>query len=241
MINIFDSEAELLVELCSFFVLSAKQAIAERNEFNVALSGGNSPKGFYEMLSLPSVRDTIDWSMINFFFGDERYVPADSPENNASMVKEILFNPLSIPAEHIFAIDTSLSPEESAKEYAMTINSHFKGEKVRFDLILLGLGGNAHTASLFPHTSVLKDRSASVKEVILEHQNQYRITMNAPLINQARRIAFLVYGSDKADAVYHTLEGAFNPFQYPAQLIKPVDGHLNWFLDKKAASSLRGR
>ena len=238
-INVFKTVQELLVAMADYFVSTAKSSISSRKEFNVALSGGSSPKRLYEILSSSDFKHQVEWDKVNFFFGDERYVPADDPDNNALMVKKALFDPLNISSSNIFTINTSLPPEEAAKKYTLTIANHFKDQKIRFDLVLLGLGDNSHTASLFPYTSVLSDKSASVKAVFLEEQNVYRITMTAPLINQARHIAFLVYGEAKAEAVHHVLENGLNEKKYPAQLIRPDESDLRWYLDEAAASGLK--
>lgn len=239
MISIFKTIEELITAVADYFITIAQSSISSRGEFNVVLSGGSSPKSLYEMLASPDFKHQVEWNKVNFFFGDERYVPANDPENNALMVKKAMFDPLNISSSNIFTVDTSLSPEDAAKKYALTINDHFRHQQIQFDLILLGLGDNSHTASLFPYTSVLSDKSASVKAVFLETQNVYRITMTAPLINQARHIAFLVYGKAKADAVRHVLENELNEKKYPAQLIHPEKGDLQWFLDKAAASGLK--
>ena len=236
-IHVFKTVQELLMAVADYFVTVAQSSISSRGEFNVVLSGGSSPKRLYEMLASSDLKHQVEWDKVHFFFGDERYVPANDPENNALMVKKALFDPLNISLSNIFAVDTSLSPEEAAKKYALTINDHFRNQKIRFDLILLGLGDNSHTASLFPYTSVLSNKSASVKAVSLE--NVYRITMTAPLINQARNIAFLVYGEAKAESVHHVLENELNEKKYPAQLIQPGDGELRWYLDEAAASCLK--
>ena len=238
-INVFKTVQELLVAMADYFVSTAKSSISSRKEFNVALSGGSSPKRLYEILSSSDFKHQVEWDKVNFFFGDERYVPADDPDNNALMVKKALFDPLNISSSNIFTINTSLPPEEAAKKYTLAIANHFKDQKIRFDLILLGLGGNSHTASLFPYTSVLSDKSASVKAVFLEEQNVYRITMTATLINQARHIGFLVYGDAKTDAVRHVLEDVIDTEKYPAQLIHPENGDLRWYLDEAAASGLK--
>lgn len=174
-----------------------------------------------------------------FFFGDERYVPADHPDSNALMAKKALFEPLNIRPEQIFTVDTSLSPEDAAGEYQKVIEKHFAPGLDQFDLILLGLGDNSHTASLFPFTDVLNDVEAEVKEVFLEDQQVYRITFTAPLINQAHHISFLVFGSGKAEAVRHVLEDEKDYNKYPAQLIEPVSGDVLWFMDNAAAADLK--
>jgi 6-phosphogluconolactonase len=239
--HILKTTQELIKAIAGLFISVGNNAIASRGEFNVVLSGGNSPKKLYELLASPGYKEQLNWSKVNFFFGDERVVPANNPENNAYMVKRTLFDPLNISQFNIFSIDTSHSPQESAKNYTTTITTHLDKQELQFDLILLGLGENAHTASLFPYTSVLTDKSASVKAVFLEQQKIYRISMTAPLINRARNIAILVYGQDKAEAVHHVLEDEFDPEKYPAQLINPLKGELHWFLDEAAASLLEKR
>ena len=236
--HILKTDPELIKAIAGHFIRIGNDAIASRGEFNIVLSGGNSPKKLYELLASPGYKEQLNWRKVNFFFGDERAVPANDPENNAYMVKRTLFVPLTISQSNIFPIDTSLSPQESAKNYTETITAHLGRQELEFDLILLGLGENAHTASLFPYTSVLTDKSTSVKAVFLEGQNIYRISMTAPLINQARNIAFLVFGQEKAEAVHHVLADEIDPEKYPAQLIDPVKGELHWFLDEAAASLL---
>jgi 6-phosphogluconolactonase len=240
-INVFNSEDEVLNGLANYFVETAASSIAGHGQFSVALSGGNSPKKLYELLASPSFKDKIEWSKVHFFFGDERYVPATDPQSNYLMAKKALFEPLDLSFKQIFPIDTSVSPEEAAKKYTTDINYYFAGTDVRFDLILLGLGDNSHTASLFPHTPVLHDKTVSVKEVFLEDQQVYRITMTAPLINQAHHIAFLVYGQGKAIAVHHVIEDKKDIEEYPAQLINPQGADLQWFLDDGAASGLKNK
>lgn len=236
-LNILGTEEEVLERLAAYFIEVAQQSISARGSFSVALSGGSSPKKLYELLA-STYRDTIDWSRVYFFFGDERNVAHTDPNSNYLMVKKALFDPLKITEDQIFPVDTSVEPGIAAQKYAEVIKNFFKGEEMRFDLILLGLGDNSHTASLFPYTPVLHDKAPSVKEVYLEDQKVYRITLNAPLINQAHHIAFLVYGQGKAEAVHHVIEDKQDIDNFPAQLIKPVHGELQWFLDKAAASDL---
>lgn len=238
-IHIFKTVDALIIKLAEDIVASAQQAIASREEFNIVLSGGSSPEASYKILASPTYTNQVDWNKINFFFGDERNAPAEDPQNNAHMVREALFHPRNISAARIFAVDTSLPPEQAAKDYTKRISEHFKGKEIVFDLILLGLGDDAHTASLFPHTTVLADTSVSIQSVFVEKHNTFRITMTAPMINQARDITFLVYGQGKAEAVHHVLEDEVNTEKYPAQLIQPVNGNLQWYVDEAAASQLR--
>lgn len=237
-IHIFKNEPQLLAALAEFFIDTATKAITERGECNVALSGGRSPKKLYELLASSDFNQRLDWQKMRFFFGDERYVPADDPESNALMAKKALFDPLQIAPAQIFQVDTTLSPPAAAQAYTEGISAHFQDQPAAFDLVLLGLGADAHTASLFPYTSVLATSAASVEAVWLEKQQGYRITMTAALINQARQVAFLVYGADKAGAVRQVLQGATDMDQYPAQRICPMVGKVDWFLDETAAEQL---
>ncbi|MEO5569958.1 MAG: 6-phosphogluconolactonase [Bacteroidia bacterium] len=234
-ININKTEDDLLSAFAEYFIETAKSSIAERGAFNVVLAGGNSPNKLYELLTSPSYNKKIDWTKLFYFFGDERCVPENDIQNNAGMVQQTLFTPLQISPDKIFKIDTSLSPNEAAAKYREVIKNHFKGSTPHFDLIILGLGENAHTASLFPYHSVLKETTATVKEVFLHEENRYRVTMTAPLINEAHHIAFLVYGKNKAEAVRHVLKDKTDIQNYPAQLIQPVHGDLQWFLDEASA------
>jgi len=237
-INLFDTEDEVLEGLANYFVATAEKSIAGHGQFSVALSGGNSPKKLYELLASPKFRKQVEWKKVHFFFGDERYVPHDSPLSNYLMAKKALLEPLELSYRQIFPVNTSVSPDEAAIRYTNDIKLYFAGVEPCFDLVLLGLGDNSHTASLFPHTPVLAEKSASVKAVFLEDQQVYRITMTAPLINKAHHIAYLVYGAGKAEAVHHVIEDKKDIENYPAQLIKPNDGDLEWFLDHDAAALL---
>ena len=157
------------------------------------------------------------------------------------MAKKAILEPLELSYKQIFPIDTSLDPDEAAAAYTKDINLYFAGTEPSFDLVLLGLGDNSHTASLFPHTPVLHDKTASAKAVFLEDQQVYRITMTAPLINLAYHVAFLVYGEGKAIAVHHVIKDQTDIENYPAQLIKPQSGDLQWFLDHGAAALVNGK
>lgn len=236
-LNIFKSPEEVLENLAEYFITVAGNSIAAKGIFSVALSGGSSPKKLYEILA-SDYKDKLDWDKVYFFFGDERNVSQTDSESNYLMAKKALFEPLSIAEAQIFAVDTSVEPEAAAKKYTKVLKEFFKGREIQFDLVLLGLGDNSHTASLFPNTPVLFDETPSVKEVFLEDQKLFRITMNAPLINNAHNITFLVYGEGKAEAVHQVIEAQNDINNFPAQLIKPVKGELKWFLDEAAASDL---
>jgi len=237
-IHIYDTEQEVIKGLADYFVAMVNAAIRKNDDCAVVLSGGSSPKKLYQLLASNEYKNEVNWSKVSFFFGDERYVRFDHPDNNGLMAKQTLFEPLHIDESKIFYIGTSLSPEQAAADYTDAIFTFFGERQPKFDLVLLGLGDNAHTASLFPHTDVLYEEDAIVRPVYLEDQQVYRITMTAPLINEAHAIAFLVFGQSKAAAVNHVLKGGKNIERYPAQLIQPLDGTVNWFLDAAAASAL---
>lgn len=237
-IQIFDNEQTTIVAFATFFLEQAQHYIQSQGQFNVVLSGGSSPKKVYELLASPAFNHKIDWTKVNFYFGDERFVPADDPQNNGLMVELAMFKPLQISKTKIFKIDTSRTPTEAAENYIKTLTAYFKEKQIHFDLVLLGLGDNAHTASLFPNTEVLSEKKPTVKAVYLKQDNTYRISMSAPLINQAKNIAYLVFGESKTIAVQQVINGATDYEKYPAQLIHPESGELYWFLDKNAARFL---
>ncbi|WP_259068537.1 6-phosphogluconolactonase [Mucilaginibacter sp. X4EP1] len=237
-LNIFNNDNEVLSALAEHFVKVGNDAIAAKGKFSVALSGGSSPKKLYELLAA-SYADKLNWEKVFFFFGDERNVPQTHPDSNYLMAKKALFDPLEISTLQIFPVDTTLDPKDAAERYEAEIEEFFDETELSFDLVLLGLGDNSHTASLFPFTPVLHDRTPGVKEVFLQDQQIYRITLNAPLINEAQHIAFLVYGAGKAIAVHHVLEDDEDIEEYPAQLIEPIVGEIQWFLDTAAAADLK--
>lgn len=235
---IYDDKEELLADLAEFIIKIGNQSIEERGVFNFVLTGGNSPKGLYNSLAT-KYRDQLDWSRVFFFFGDERYVDPDDKDYNGRMARASILAPLGIPDDHIFYVNTKLTPVDAANDYMKSISSHFKGALPSFDLILLGMGDEAHTASLFPDTEILTTKVPMVECVYVEKLSAYRVSFTAPLINLSKNIVFLVFGSTKAEAVKEVIEPVDkNPMLYPAQLIQPVAGNLTWFLDKDAAALL---
>ena len=235
-LNVFNQSDEAIQALAEYFIAIASDAIAQKGRFDVSLSGGSSPKKLYALLS-DKYAETIDWSKVFFFFGDERFVPHDHPDSNFLMADQSFFTPLAIAEEQVYKVDTGLDPASAALDYQRCICRHFENEPV-FDLVLLGLGDDAHTASIFPNTSLVWIDEELVKEVYLEDKEIYRISMTAPLINAAKNIAFLTFGSGKANAVKAVIEGDRDIQQYPAQLIKPCEGNLEWFIDEAAAGNL---
>lgn len=237
-LHISDSVEELLAKLAEYFIDAANESIDSHGRFSVALSGGSSPEKLYALLASSAFCERVDWSKVYFFLGDERYVPLTDPASNFKMIKAVLFEPLGIDASQVFPVNTALSPAAAAVDYLQKIQHHFDVIQPRFDLVLLGLGDNSHTASLFPFTEILHEAEASVKAVFLSDQLLYRVSFTAPLINMAHRVAFLVYGASKAYAVKNVLDGVADILHYPAQLIHPGAGALDWFLDTAAAAKI---
>ncbi len=235
---IYHGKDELLEDLAEFILKIGNDAIAENGRFNFVLTGGSSPKTLYQQLAT-KYKDQLDWQKVFFFFGDERNVSATDKDYNGLMAAESILTPLGIKQDHIFYINTSLSPVEAAADYQNSINMHFNGAQPSFDLILLGMGDDAHTASLFPETEILERSEIGVEAVFVEKLNTYRISMTAGLINNAKNIAFLVFGKSKAQAVKNVIESEEeNTTLYPAQLIRPENGHVTWFMDQEAAALL---
>lgn len=226
------------------FVRSAAESIRERGRFTVALSGGSTPKRMFQLLSAPQNQARVDWTRVHLFWGDERYVPSDHPDSNFRMTMETLLSQIPIPPANVHRIRTELSPAEAvATNYETEIARFFAdpGTHQRFpafDLVLLGLGTNAHTASLFPHSPVLQETSHLVLADFVAEVNMWRITMTVPLLNAAREVVFLLSGRDKAAVLHDVLFGDYDPERKPAQLIQPTRGRLTWLIDSASAAEL---
>ena len=225
------------------FASLARAAILKSGRFTVALAGGSTPKGLYQLLASEKFRALVDWSRVYFFFGDERNVSPDDAESNFRMARESLLEPLKISAENIFRGRTELEDAEKiAEDYERTIKNFFDlraGEFPRFDLILLGMGDDGHTASLFPFTNALSEREKIAAANAVEKLNATRLTLTFPAINNAANVMFLVVGEGKAEVLRAVLEGENEPLKYPSQNVKTRDGNLFWLLDEAAAENLR--
>ena len=237
-LEVFPSEEELDNAAAEFIIDRAKNAIAAKGKFTISLSGGRTPQKLFELLAQPHYANKIDWKNTCIFWGDERCVPLDDERNNAFQAKNILLNKVNIPASNIYRIPVDLPPVAAASNYERTLDNFFENNPIQFDLILLGLGENGHTASLFPGANVIEDTSAGIRDVYVEEGNMYRITMTAPLINEAHAILFLVTGKEKAEILNKVLKDSSENKKYPAQLVKPESGELFWFIDSEAASLL---
>jgi len=226
---------ELSSKAAAEFVRIAEESISERGRSTVALSGGSTPKALYQKL----VNVDLEWNKISFFFGDERNVSSTDEESNFHTAEVGLLRTLSIPDQNVLRWKTELrSPAEVADDYAATIVSEFGSENIVFDLIVLGMGPDGHTASLFPNTRALSETEQIAVANWVPQLDTWRYTLTFPVINNARNIMFLVAGGDKSSAVKSVIEGDAIPMELPAQSVDPVDGELFWFLDESAAAEL---
>ncbi len=237
MVEVFRNSAELSEQAAVIFCKTAQEAVQEKGRFTVALTGGTSPAKLYELLSLSPYKETIPWDKTYVFWGDERWVPLTDEKSNARMAFETLLSHVPVPKNQIFPMWGEAKPEDFDLKYEEQLRTNM-GETPRFDLVLLGMGDDGHTASLFPETKVLHEQNRLVMAYYLPSQSMYRITLTAPCINAAKKIIFLVFGEKKAPALHQVLEGAYNPTEYPAQLIKPKNGEVFWLVDELAAQRL---
>jgi 6-phosphogluconolactonase len=232
---------ELFAAAAEEVVRAAEEAVAARGRFTIALSGGSTPKSLFNLLAT-NARTTLPWDRMFFFWGDERHVPPTDAESNYRMADEAMLSKIPVAAGNVFRIATENSDAAAAADaYEQTLRKFFQlgpGEFPRFDLILLGMGPDGHTASLFPGTAALQEKSRLVVANWVEKLKASRITLTLPVLNAARCVAFLVSGTDKADALKAVLEGDAPGEQYPSKLVKPSDGKLIWLVDRAAASGL---
>ena len=221
------------------FVELGQAAIDARGCLSVGLAGGSTPKRTYELLASEAYREQLNWSKVHIFFGDERCVPPDHSESNYRMANEALISRVSIPPPNVHRINGLGDAVANASLYEDELRTFFNPASwPRFDLVLLGMGDDGHTASLFPGTKALAERQAWVVANWVEKVGAFRITLTAPAINHAANIAFLVTGATKAERLLEVLRGALDPEKLPSQLIQPLDGSLFWLVDKAAAGRL---
>ena len=248
---------ELNWRVAEWIVDSINEDLQQLDRFTMVLSGGSTPKKLYHLLASEEFKNKIDWQKLHLFWGDERYVPFSDERNNAKMAFDTLLDHVPVPKSQIHIMRTDIDPELSANEYQSALKDYFPeaaspelraasspltthhSQLTTFDLVLLGLGDNAHTLSLFPGEEVIHEKNRWVRAVFVKEVNMQRITLTAPIVNLSRRVAFLVSGQDKADAVSHVLLNDHIPDLYPAQVIKPMNGDVFWFLDEAAAMRVK--
>ncbi|RYC70781.1 6-phosphogluconolactonase [Spirosoma sordidisoli] len=221
-----------------FITKQIKEVLKKQDRFTIALSGGSTPKALHELLAKSPFAEQIPWLQLHVFWGDERYVPIDDEQSNAGMAYDTLLGHVFTPEEQIHVWRTELEPEAAAADYDRILHDYFGDTGPTFDLVLLGMGDDGHTLSLFPGTEVVHEQTSWTKAYYLKQQTMYRLTLTAPVVNRASCVLFLVAGPKKAAPLKEVLEGEFRPDTYPSQVIKPADGQLIWMVDEKAAASL---
>jgi 6-phosphogluconolactonase len=242
MIRILKNLDQVSTASAETIIQVAIDAIEKRSIFRIALSGGSTPKTlFTKLASDPDFKKQMPWKSTHFFWSDERTVPPDHPESNFRMAREAMFKHVDVPQSQIHRIHAEMEdPNAAAQEYENEIRQHFNvnaPQFPKFDLILLGMGPDGHTASLFPATEALQEKKRLVVSNWVSKFNTYRITFTVPLINAACTVMFLVGGEDKAATLKAVLEGPDDPHVFPSQFIKP-DGDLIWFVDQAAGKLL---
>ncbi len=238
-IRILTTPQELSAAAAEEVVRAANQAVAERGRFTIALSGGSTPRNLFNLLAT-NAKATLPWDRTFFFWSDERHVGPDDPDSNYRMANEAMLSKVPVAAGNVFRIGAE-NPDAAAaaQQYEQTIRKFFHIDSgfPQFDLILLGMGPDGHTASLFPGTAALQEKSKLVVANWVEKLKTHRLTFTLPLLNAAREVAFLVSGTDKASVLKTVLEENAPGEQYPSKLVNPA-GKLIWFLDRAAASAL---
>ena len=250
-LHISKNTTALSTAVADWMVDYINKTLQEQDRFTLVLSGGSTPKKLHELLASDAYKNKIDWSKLHFFWGDDRFVPFNDERNNAKMAFDTLLDHVPVAKEQIHVMQTeNITPEDSAKAYEAILRDYFPsvdrrpstvdGTSTTFDLVLLGMGDDGHTLSLFPgKTDVIHETEKLCTSLWLESQDMYRITLTHPIVNQSAAVAFLVTGANKVKALHEVLEGEKNPDLYPSQIIKPVNGELHWFLDEAAAAGIK--
>jgi 6-phosphogluconolactonase len=236
---IFDTPEQVARAAAERFVDYSIASIRGHGSFAVALAGGSTPRRAYELLGSDEFKSRVDWSRVHLYFGDERNVPPDSQESNYHMVNEALLSRVVIPAANVHRIEGEVDGTESAESYEAELKVFFgKVDWPRFDLVLLGMGADGHTASLFPRNAALKEETKWVVATRQPQSGQDRISLTLPVINHAARVTFMVTGTEKAATLARVLRGASADEALPAQKVRPVNGVLEWLVDRAAASGI---
>jgi 6-phosphogluconolactonase len=240
-LHIYKDNNELSSKVAEWMTDYIVSTLQKQDRFTLVLSGGGTPQKLNTLLAASPCKEKIDWKRLHIFWGDERFVPFTDERNNAKMAFDTLLNHVPVSPAHIHAIRTDITPEESAAEYEEILNGYFPvtiPPATTFDLVILGMGDDGHTLSLFPGTHVMHIEDKLTTSLFLKQQAMYRITLTPPIVNRAACVAFLVTGAGKAAALQQVIEGDYKPDLYPSQVIKPTMGELHWFVDKAAAANL---
>ncbi|GAC1348849.1 MAG: 6-phosphogluconolactonase [Vulcanimicrobiaceae bacterium] len=243
-VEIVADDAALARRLASFVAAAATDAIAKSGRFDLALAGGSTPKAAYALLAKPPYATGIAWSRVRFFFGDERCVPPQDEQSNYHTAKAALFDPLQIPAGAVYRMRGEAEPVLAAREYAATLCRELApnaGGTPVLDLVMLGMGPDGHTASLFPGADPFGDDDLLVRAPYVEKLAAYRITVTPRVLNAARRVVVATAGAAKANALAGVLAGPVRPELYPISVLHATDGRLSWLIDEAAARDLAAR
>jgi 6-phosphogluconolactonase len=237
-----DGEA-LARAMAEQLLAAAQEAVASRGVARIAISGGNTPKRTFEMLADPAATEfsVFPWDKTDLFWVDERCVPPDDKDSNYRMTKLALLDKVSLAADHIFRIEGELDPELAAARYESTIRNRFRlegAELPTFDLVALGMGPDGHTASLFPHTAGIHELTRIAIANHVPQKETWRVTLTSPVINQGRKVVFLIGGTDKAEVLGNVLGNKYDPETWPSQVIQPKSGQLLMLLDQAAAAKV---
>jgi 6-phosphogluconolactonase len=242
-IQILSNAEELSGAGAKEFVRRAGESADGKASFAVALSGGSTPKSLYALLASEAFREQLPWGKVHFFWGDERPVPPEHPDSNYRMAHDSLLSKVPVPPENVHRIRAEIADARKAADaYEQTLREFFQLRGLQtpcFDLVLLGMGSDGHTASIFPGSAAVHEQERLAVAPWVEKLQAYRITLTAPVFNNAACVIFLVSGREKAEALRAVLEGDYQPERFPAQLIRPTHGTLLWLVDRAAASLLQ--
>lgn len=236
-LTILESPQAVAQAIADAFVTDAQDAIAQRGQFSVALSGGSTPKSAYALLGQSPRRDQVDWQRVQIFFGDERCVPPQDEQSNYKMAHDAFLRAVSLPEVNVHRIHGEDDPQKAAADYAALLVEKL-GNPPRFDLVMLGMGTDGHTASLFPGTDPRQDEDRLVRSVHVEKLQSNRITITPVVINFGRHVIVATEGVSKAPALYAVIKGPYDPTVHPIQIIALAAGRLSWYVDRAAAAEL---
>ncbi len=241
-VRIYPNKTALEDAVAKHFLLASNQAVQHRGRALIALSGGSTPLGLFQLLGSEAYRSSVPWQQIHFFWVDERCVPPQDEESNYGQFKRKVLDPLQIPRQQVHPMNGTLPAKEAAQKYEKLLSTFTDEDQTlpRFDWVLLGMGTDGHTASLFPGVHHPAEEQKAVIAVTAEYENRPagRVTLTPLILNQARQIVFMVHGERKAQTLREVLQGERDPLRLPAQRIRPLDGRLVWMLDEAAASQL---
>lgn len=238
-LHIFKDKAELSEKLAEWLVEEIDSVLKNQEYCSLVLSGGGTPQSLYEILAAEPFKHQINWHRIQLFWGDERVVPFDDPRNNAKNAFDLLINHVDIPANQVHIMRTDIATDLSVEAYSALLHRLFEYTTGSFDIVLLGMGNDGHTLSLFPGSPIIHDKDHWVKSVFNPNDKTDRITLMPVLVNRSSKIVFMVEGTGKAAVLKEVLEGECQPEKFPSQIIQPANGELHWFLDEACVKDLK--